>query len=140
MTPLATSINPNWKVLLRRSLEGILEFSEDQGPTGLKTKGKSRDGRTLLEFLELDGKLSEAELQMALPQPYELEMLKLTCWSLLYLKSLFPNWIETEGWVKSAAQWASETGLPIEEHFDGYRVVCWHDPNANVVGFQVLTL
>ena len=85
-------------------------FSESRSSSEIVTKAHTHDGRVLLEFLEVDGALRQANLQLALPHPKDLEILKVSCWTLLYLKSLFPNWFEVEGWVKSAAQWAAETG------------------------------
>lgn len=75
---------------------------------------------------------------MALPPPEDLEMLKLGCWTLLFLKSLFPAWTELEGWVKSAAEWSTDTGEPIEKVHHSHRVLCSYDRLPNVLDFQVV--
>jgi hypothetical protein len=118
------SLSPEWKARLRRSLDDILSFSEYRRGAETTINAESKNGRTILEVVEDGGALMQATLQLALPQPNDLEMLKLSCWTLLFLKSLFPGWTEMEAWVKGTTEWTVETDEPIEEHLQSYRVVC----------------
>ena len=132
------SISPNWKVRLLRALDTILVFSEVRGRKEILTHAHSINSRTILELAEEDRILTRASLQLALPEADDLEMLKLGCWTLLYLKAIFPDWLDVEGWVKEAAEWATEESGPIEKKLQDYRITCLYEPLANVLDFQIV--
>jgi hypothetical protein len=137
IAPTNLMICPTWRQRLRAAFAGILSFSQGRHGRDVMIRGASSDARTLVEFLEQDGVLVRSSLLLALPEPESLEILKLGCWTLLYLKSMFPDWVEVDGWVKEAAEWTTETGDSVEKHLQGYRVVCLFDRSANVLEFQV---
>jgi hypothetical protein len=91
----------------------------------------------LLELVSKDGVLHRASLQLALPQTDDLEMIKLGCWTLLFLKSLFPDWAGLEAWVKEAAELATESAEPVQQELQGYRVTCLYDQTPNVLEFLI---
>jgi hypothetical protein len=129
--PLA-KLNAGWKNDLVRLLEGIFLFSEAQTEDGLVTRAESIDCRTILELIEKDSALAEANLFLALPKNDPLELLKLSCWTLLFLKSLFPKWQGAETWAQEVSK-----GPCKKIRLAGYVVVRICDPTANVLSFQV---
>ena len=133
------SLDVQWRARLHKALDGILAFSVSYGDKRMTIRGDSPDGRTILELIEKkNGVLAEASLQLALGNTDHLEAIKLGCWTLLYLTALFPAWANVREWIKEAISWATETGDPFTKHCNGYRIVCGHDPDANVVDFRVI--
>jgi hypothetical protein len=135
--PLTLMISASWKSRLFAAFADVLTFSDFRRGSELITYAQSTNSRTIIEMVEQEDGLVRASILLALPQPNDLEILKLGCWTLLYLKSLFPNWSDLESWVKHAAEWATETGDPVEKQLQGYRVVCLYDRFANVLDFRV---
>jgi hypothetical protein len=131
------SISPAWKPRLHTALQGAVVFSARRNGAELVTRGESRNSRVLLELVAREGMLTRASLQLALPQADDLEMIKLGCWTLLFLKSLFPDWSGVELWVKDAAESATESGEPVQQELQGYRIACIYDPAANVLDFLI---
>jgi hypothetical protein len=133
------SISTLWKPRLFSCLKGILVFNlERVDDDESLTHGQSADCRTILELVEVQGVLTWSSLQLALPPAGDLEMLKLGCWTLLYLKSIFPDWLEVDSWVKEAAEWATESGSRVDIQLQGYRVSCLYCAMANVLDFQIV--
>src|SRR5689334_7396246 len=100
MNSFPSGITPNWKPRLLNASSGILIFEEHRQSGELRTSAESPDSRTILELVEKGNELTRASLQLALPTPDDLEMLKLSCWALLFLKSLFPGWEDLATWVQ----------------------------------------
>jgi len=132
------TICANWKTRLETALRGILEFCVTRGDDEAVTKAISADARIFMELVEKSGVLTEASLLIALPDPEDLEMIKLGCWTSVYLRALFTDWTEADQWVKAAVKWTTEMGTPIARLFDRCGVVCLHDSPANVLEFRVI--
>jgi hypothetical protein len=132
------NLSPDWRNRLLKSLGDILTFSEAQSRGGRVTRAESPDARTLLETFEKGGILDEGSMQLALPEQDELEMLKLSCWTLIYLKSLFPDWKGVEGWVQDAVDRSSEVETVRQKQLCGFLVSCRYIPTVNVLDFQVV--
>src|SRR5258708_32110102 len=86
------SLNPQWKERLIGRLADVLDFCEYPVRGGKGVRAESADSRTILEIFERNGVLENGSLRLALPGQDELELLKLSCWTLICLKSLFPEW------------------------------------------------
>ena len=100
-------------------------------------RGESLDGRGILELSERDGTVTEASLQLALPGPDEIIILRLKSWAILYLRALFPGWNRAEHWAEHAAIRAMESGASVKRSGD-YRVFCQFDPVARVLDYRVV--
>ena len=136
--PSLSSIHAKWPARLRTALDGTLCFSDRWRGGQIIMKAHSADGRTILELTANRGVLLEASLQLALSDSKDLEMVKVGCWALLYLKALFADWPGLPEWTQAAFQCATQSGQPVQKQLNGYHVVCWHDPDANVLDFQVI--
>src|SRR4051812_40258284 len=102
------ALNPRWKERLLGLLDDVLDFSEYPVRDGEGMRAESSDSRTILETFERNGSLDKLSFQIALPDGDELVLLKLSCWTLICLKSLFPEWKEVNQWVQIAADESCE--------------------------------
>jgi hypothetical protein len=132
------SLHREWRERLEKIFTGILVFSDLTGKNS--TSGRSADFRTIIDVQYSGRELIRAGIQLALPEPTDLETLKLGCWTLLFLKALFPDWSDAGGWVSEATEWASETGEPVTMELNGFFVVCLYDGTANLLEFDVRKL
>ena len=132
------NLNPDCRNRLLKSLTGILTFSEAKYRGARVTRAESPDSRTLLELIEKGGILDKGTMQLALPRQDEIEMIKLSCWTLIYLKSLFPDWKGVEAWVQDAANSTTEVTAESDKQLCGYVVSCRYDPAVNVLDLQVV--
>ncbi|MFO1498591.1 MAG: hypothetical protein U1G07_09395 [Verrucomicrobiota bacterium] len=136
-----TEINPEWKNRLISVFSGILKSSGEPQCScdgDILLRAETFDCRVLLEVCERDGALTSASFQMALPGPDELQLLKFSCWALLFLKSLFPCWKGLEVWLHESVRRAAKNRRPVQQSLLDYRVTCHFDSYAGVLDYRVV--
>ena len=96
------------------------------------------DSRAILELREREGVLIHASLQLALADQDDLAAIKLRCWTLLFLKALFPSWVEAEQWMENALARALSSPRPIKKTAGDYIVMCHFDRIPGVLDYKVI--
>lgn len=102
------------------------------------TLAETHDSRAVVELRERDGVLVHASLQLVLVPADDLDVVKLRCWALLFLKSLFPSWRALEHWSRRAAARAAAGTECIFARAQDYRVTCRFDHTSGIVDYQVV--
>lgn len=126
------------KERLKRLFDDILTFSESREDERFVTKGISKDSRVIMTLWEKDGILEIGSLQLALPEPDDLAMFKLSCSAIIFLTCLFPEWRDIQTWITQTI--SQEIGLKrrefVKKELARYVVYCRHDKKAEVLDFQ----
>jgi hypothetical protein len=135
--PNAMLIHPDWKPRLMSALGGISPFFHGRSAGNAITRADSLDGRAFLEVIERGGALAEGDLQLAFPDADELTSLKLECWGLLFLRSLFADWTDAREWFLESTKAARQTGQPIAKWLNRHCVLCAYYQPSNVLDLRV---
>lgn len=123
---------------LKNLFDDILTFSEFQEDGFSVVRGISKDGRTILGLFQKDGVLTKGSLQLALPKEDDLEMIKMSCWAIIYLTCLFPDWGGIQTWItQTIPQEIVGKGRDIiQQDLPKYLLSCRHHREASVLDFQ----
>ena len=130
-------LSPAWRERLTAVLADVLDFREYSAGNGRTLRAESQNSRAVIEVCERQGVLEKSSLQIALPDHDELELLKLSCWTLIWLKALFPDWKDVEAWVQSAADKSCATKGNVHQQLHAYSVSCRYDEAANVLDYEI---
>ncbi len=68
----------------------------------------------------------------------DLEAIKLMCWTLLFLKALFPFWDDVAQWTENALTRAISSPRPIKKTAGDYMVMCHFDRIPGVLDYKVI--
>lgn len=130
-------LNPRWCERLTNALADVLDFREYPNRDGIVLRAESSNARAVLQMFRRGDVLELGTLRIALPIGDELELLKLSCWTMIWVKSLFPAWRDSESWVQMAISRAVEADTPVVHQLYGYRISCRYDRMAKAVDYEV---
>ena len=102
--------------------------SSKPGPQTNELSGKPRPNRACWAGLDSAWRS---------PARDDLENVKLGCWTLLFLKSVLPDWAQLETWIQECGVKVTGQTSPIETPLGGYIVACQFLRHPSLIEYRL---